>query len=459
MSKKRCYSMVPFVAVRLLLAIVSSGGCGGSGGGDGNNEYNGKIAVLGSMPSEFEEAFFEWGFPLQTFDKERAADTPRVMITKGGLAEIRDDDEAKAALREIFTFGDGKSGHVVLFEPDNEMVDEVENILGVHFGVDLYEEDPVLFYGIEIKTNDELRLYIEFDPFDPDSVIEEGILDRYDGELPDITSEDLIASGDQTASEDIVPTMEAYPEPDIEPLNGVMQGLIDWLFIPSDSSDGEEPNGPVIIKAASPLTDLAGQAMSFQAQLNDNSGGKSFSINQYIVSAHHFDANGGADGGRDLYYMTQSSALDGSGGVRKFFNGPTIWLAGKAYDLPGGESYVIGDMTGTAYLASSNPAKNPYLVTSVVCPDRKFRAYGNYHGQHHKVVQNRQHACCGLIRQPERCGARQRVACTGNRGHDRDGLPANTTQRRDQRLVQHLGKNPGSEHWTKGHGRLLLRPV
>jgi hypothetical protein len=288
--------------IALALAFVASaGGCGGGDGDSGSVKVAGiKTAVIGSLSAENEEMAKQVGILRVPFDESEAEGYNNLIIAHGELGSIQNETPRAEAICAVLSAGAAKEGRVVVEKPTGDDVERLGALLGIQPIHDLPEGGTYDYYGIGTQADGDILIFAHVNPapsvptvlYDPET----GDGSPDDGKPDPDPSDALIEDSDDAADD-----------------KAAHAHLAEWLYNP-EGTEGK-PSG-VSPKADDPTSDnLIDIAQQYIVTLSATTGGKSYFINNYIVSAHSFaKAPELGNDEPDIYYVHQECIMDGSAG-------------------------------------------------------------------------------------------------------------------------------------------------
>jgi hypothetical protein len=290
---KKFHCCVLLLAMALFFFVFSTGGCGGDGSdGDGGDETPVKaehtLSVLGTIPAELVGPMREIGIEIAEFDTKNPSAHKSVLITKEALSEIVSGTGIAQDIYDIYSSSAEKTGHIVLYRPDDADIEKLGELLGESFGGGVDEGGSLLFYAIDMDTN----VVRTFSHMNSNGLTERITVDG-ETEVVERVIISEISSADQKA-------------------------MKDWLL---DGADGNESvNAKISSLDAS--QNLLGLAMGYQSTLSFNAfdpvTGKRLTTNIFITALHVFDDGTSPDGGSDWFFIREDNQFDGNNGyVRK----------------------------------------------------------------------------------------------------------------------------------------------
>jgi hypothetical protein len=309
-------SLKLWLLIALALAIMAS--VGGCGGGDGDVAGI-RTAVIGDLSAENEEMAKQAGILLVPFDESEADGHNNLIIAQGELGSIQNGTPRAEAILTVLGAGAAKEGRVVVEKPTGDDVERLGALLGIQPMHDLPEGGTYDYYGIGTQADGDILIFAHVNPVPGDPVVyydpETGGGSPDDGK-PDPDPGDTLI-GDQ-----------AGPTDD----EAAHSHLAEWLY------NAEGGLFDVSSQAADPTSDnLLDIAQQYIVTLSATTGGKSYSINNYIVSAHSFAAAPELGNDEpDIYYVRQECIMDGSAGY------VSKWAGTRYESVIDGESWYIG---------------------------------------------------------------------------------------------------------------------
>jgi hypothetical protein len=301
----------------LFFFVFSTGGCGGGGSdGDGGapiaTEHT--LSVLGRIPEELVGPMRETGIEMAEFDTENPAVHKSVLITKEALSEIVSGTGIAQDIYNIYNSGTEKTGHIVLYRPDNADIAKLGEILGESFGGGVDAGGSLLFYAIDMDTNG-VRTFSHMDS--------NGLTERI---TSGVDPEGL--GDDETEFLERVITSEIS--------SADQKAMKDWLL---DDGSGKESGNA---KVSHPDDNLLGLAKSYQSTQSWQPWGKRLTTNVFITGLHVFDDETNPDGGSDWFFIREDNQFNGAPGYFRHWISPkdspyTSRVNGERTHCNGGE--------------------------------------------------------------------------------------------------------------------------